>query len=157
MVLDYEPGRFSQREEIPPAALACQRQARLLRAEVGRCARKQLSRTRDRKYRPCERQKPAPTVAKANKRLASRFYQLKMGHCLTGPVSGLDNPPTGRHLLVVPVPGPGTTCSNTVPNGRTSYGTPSQQRPASSLDPPGSGAKPASRNCSPISGAVRRS
>jgi len=30
------------------------------------------------------KQKPDPTVAKANKRLASRFYQLKTGHCLTG-------------------------------------------------------------------------
>jgi len=33
---------------------------------------------------PYEKQKPDPTVAKANKRLASRFYQLKTGHCLTG-------------------------------------------------------------------------
>jgi len=57
-------------------------------------------------------------------------------------------------------PRPGTTYSNTVPDGKTSkgrYGTPSQQRPASSPDPPGSGTKPASRNCSPISGAARRS
>jgi len=46
--------------------------------------RKQLARTRNRKYRPCEKQKPDPTVAKANKHLASRFYQLKTGHCLTG-------------------------------------------------------------------------
>ena len=30
IVLDHEPGRFSQRENIPPATLACQRQARLL-------------------------------------------------------------------------------------------------------------------------------
>jgi len=47
-------------------------------------ARKQLARTRNRKYRPCEKQKPDPTVAKANKRLASWFYQLKTRHCLTG-------------------------------------------------------------------------
>ena len=47
-------------------------------------ARKQLARTRNRKYRPSEKQKPNPTVAKANKRLASRFYQMKTGHCLTG-------------------------------------------------------------------------
>ena len=42
------------------------------------------ARTRNRKYRPSEKQKPNPTVAKANKRLASRFYQFKTGHCLTG-------------------------------------------------------------------------
>ena len=33
---------------------------------------------------PARKQKPDPTVAKANKCLASRFYQLKTGHCLTG-------------------------------------------------------------------------
>ena len=43
-----------------------------------------LARTGNRKYRPREKQKPDPTVAKANKRLASRFYQFKTGHCLTG-------------------------------------------------------------------------
>ena len=47
-------------------------------------ARKQLARTGNRKYRPREKLKPDPTVAKANKRLASRFYQMKTGHCLTG-------------------------------------------------------------------------
>ena len=47
-------------------------------------ARKQLARTRNRKYRPSEKQKPDPTVAKTNKLLASRFYQMKTGHCLTG-------------------------------------------------------------------------
>jgi len=30
------------------------------------------------------RQKPGGTVAGGSKRLASRFYQLKTGHCLTG-------------------------------------------------------------------------
>ena len=39
MVHDHEPGRVSQYEEIPPAEIACQRQARLLRAETGRCQR----------------------------------------------------------------------------------------------------------------------
>ena len=34
--------------------------------------------------RPCEKQKPDPTVAKANMRLTSRFYKLKTGHCLAG-------------------------------------------------------------------------
>ena len=53
-------------------------------AEAKGWARKQLARTGNRKYRPCEKQKPDPTVAKANKRLASRFYQFKTGHFLTG-------------------------------------------------------------------------
>jgi len=44
--------------------------------------KKQLARTRNRKYRPDEK-KPDQTVAKAKKRLASRFYQMKTGHCLT--------------------------------------------------------------------------
>ena len=33
---------------------------------------------------PGEKTKPGQTVAKAKKRLASRFYQVKTGHCLTG-------------------------------------------------------------------------
>jgi len=45
---------------------------------------KMLARTGNRKYRPSDRQKPDPTVAKASRRLASRFYQMKTGHCLTG-------------------------------------------------------------------------
>src|SRR5258705_8389178 len=47
-------------------------------------ARKKLARTGNTKYRPPAKQKPDPVVAKARKRLASRFYQLKTGHCLTG-------------------------------------------------------------------------
>jgi len=43
-----------------------------------------LGRTGNRKYRPSEKQKPDPVVAKANKRQAARFYQFKTGHCLTG-------------------------------------------------------------------------
>jgi len=46
--------------------------------------RKMLGRTGNRKYRPSEKQKPDPVAAKASKRLASWFYQLKTGHCLTG-------------------------------------------------------------------------
>jgi len=34
--------------------------------------------------RPSEKQKPDAIVSGANKRLASRFYQLETGHCLTG-------------------------------------------------------------------------
>ena len=47
-------------------------------------ASKQLARTKNRKYRPSKNLKPGPTVAKTTKRLASRFYQMKTGHCLTG-------------------------------------------------------------------------
>ena len=81
------------------------------------------------KYRPGEKQKPDPTVAKARKRLAARFYQLKTGHCLTG------------QYLAWTTRRPDATCwwrqyrnqtrghlFNTVPSGRTSrscYGTPS--------------------------------
>jgi len=43
-------------------------------------------RTSRKKYRMPSRQKPDGTVAGSSKfkRLASRFYQLKTGHCLTG-------------------------------------------------------------------------
>ena len=41
-------------------------------------------RTSRRKYRMPKSQKPDGTVAGSTKRLASRFYQLKTGHCLTG-------------------------------------------------------------------------
>jgi len=44
-------------------------------------AKKRLDKTKNRKYRPSEKQKPDPTMARANKRL---FYQLKTGNCLTG-------------------------------------------------------------------------
>jgi len=47
-------------------------------------AAKQLARTKDRKYRPSMKLKPDPALAKMTKRLASRFYQMKTGHCLTG-------------------------------------------------------------------------
>ena len=47
-------------------------------------AKERLNGTKNRKYRPSEKQKPDPTEARANKRLASRFYQLKTGHSLTG-------------------------------------------------------------------------
>jgi len=41
-------------------------------------------RTSKKKYKMLKSQKPDGTVAGSAKRLASRFYQLKMGHCLTG-------------------------------------------------------------------------
>jgi len=42
------------------------------------------NRTSKKKYRIPESQKPDSAVANSSKRLASRFYQLKTGHCLTG-------------------------------------------------------------------------
>jgi len=42
------------------------------------------SRTSKKKYRIPESQKQDSAVANSSKRLASRFYQLKTGHCLTG-------------------------------------------------------------------------
>jgi hypothetical protein len=42
------------------------------------------SRVNKAKYKMPARQKPDGVVAGSSKRLASRFYQLKTGHCLTG-------------------------------------------------------------------------
>ena len=50
----------------------------------GRVSRKLAKTSSNRKYRPREKQKPDAIVVGANKRLASRLYQLKTGHCLTG-------------------------------------------------------------------------
>ena len=41
-------------------------------------------RTSKKKYKMPESQRPDGTVAGSTKRLASRFYQLKMRHCRTG-------------------------------------------------------------------------
>jgi len=41
-------------------------------------------RTPKTKYRMSKSQRPDSTVAGSTKRLASRFYQLKTGHCLSG-------------------------------------------------------------------------
>jgi len=41
-------------------------------------------RTSKKKYRMPKSQKPDGAVAGSSKRLASRFYQIKTGHCLTG-------------------------------------------------------------------------
>ena len=41
-------------------------------------------RTSKKKYKMPASQKPDGTVAGSTKRLASRFYQVKTGHCLTG-------------------------------------------------------------------------
>jgi hypothetical protein len=41
-------------------------------------------RTSAKKYKMPREQRPDETVAGSSKRLASRFYQIKMGHSLTG-------------------------------------------------------------------------
>jgi len=51
-----------------------------------------------------ESQKPNGTVAGSTERLASRFYQLKTGHCLSGQYLKLDEEPDHPAVLVVPVP-----------------------------------------------------
>jgi len=87
MVLDHNPdGSVGERKFPLPRSLANVKRgfSEQKWADAKGWARKQFARTGNRKYRPCEKQKPDPTVAKANKRLASRFYQLKTGHCLTG-------------------------------------------------------------------------
>jgi len=65
--------------------------------------------------------KPDPTPAKTNKRLAARFCQLKLGHCLTSSTS------SGRRTSPQPSAGgartgarPGNTFSRTAPTGRPS-------------------------------------
>jgi len=36
------------------------------------------------KYRMPKSQRPSGTVAEGSERLASRFYQIEIGHCLSG-------------------------------------------------------------------------
>jgi len=45
----------------------------------------QLVRTKNSKYRSSDKQKPDPTVARVNKRLASRFHQPKTGTASKAP------------------------------------------------------------------------
>ena len=56
-----------------------------------------ITTAKNRKYRPSEKQKPDPAVARANQRLASRFYQLKTDRT----VPCVDYSTPGRQLLVV--------------------------------------------------------
>jgi len=73
--------------KVPAPTIAGQRQARPLRAEVGRLqelGKKEAREDEQPQVPPRRKQKPDPTVARANNHLAARFYQLKTGHCLTG-------------------------------------------------------------------------
>ena len=103
------------------------------RSDTRSWATRQLARTRNRKYRPSTRLKPDTSVAKTNKRLASRFYQVKTGHCLTG-----------RHLLVVPVQDPdaGTPFQELPPleeSAEDSLGGSPRRNPKASRPHPGQG------------------
>jgi len=122
MVRDEEPGRHCHPETLPHATVTRE----ILRQDAKSWTRKMLGRTGNRKYRPSDRQKPDPTVAKANKRIASRFYQFKkMGQLLNRPVPVLDHPTPGCHLLVVPIqhPRPGSIFSRTAPKWRSQQKT----------------------------------
>jgi len=57
-------------------------------------------------YRTPKSQRPDGTVAGSTKRLASRFYQIRTGHCLSGAVPQLDEERAHPAMLVVPVPEP---------------------------------------------------
>jgi hypothetical protein len=73
------------------------------------------ARVTGKKYKLLIKQRPDGTVAGSPKRLASRFYQLKTGHCLTGQYLNWTKLSAGgahigcRH---------GSTSSKTVPAGR---------------------------------------
>jgi len=60
------------------------------------------------KYRLPESRRPDGAVAGSTKRLASRFYQLKTGHCLTGQyLNWTKSRPTPQCLVPVPNADPG--------------------------------------------------
>jgi len=103
---------------------------------------------------------PDPTVARANKRLASRFYQLKTGHCLTGQyLAWATRRPDAScwwcqyEIRLVSI------CLRTARHGKANKrpsGRPSWKRLESPLAQPGARTAPRSRSCSPTSGAARR-
>jgi len=70
--------------------------------------------------------KPDPTLARAEKRTAARFYQLKSGHVLMGVyLKSTNNRPDDHCWWCDPENTSGThrrgaTCLSTVPGGRTS-------------------------------------
>jgi len=87
VVCNQEPGRYGHPAAIPPATVTRQRQTRILREKVAGCQEldKENAGSHWQPQIPAQRQqKPDPAVAKANKRLAARFYQFQTGHCLTG-------------------------------------------------------------------------
>jgi len=78
-------------------------------------------RTSKKKYRLPESQRPDGTVAGSTKRLASRFYQLKTGHCLTGQyLNWTKSRPTPQCWCAGTERRPGTTSSRSAPSGSRS-------------------------------------
>jgi len=67
-----------------PDTVPRQPQAGDFREEVGGGTPVGWGRTSKKKYRMPNSQKPGGAVANSSKRIASRFYQVKTGHCLTG-------------------------------------------------------------------------
>jgi len=89
-----------------PSKITGQPQTRLLGEDVGRGKRLdegEAQQDEKPKYRSCKKQKPAPTMARANKRLASRLYRLKMEQLPYRPVPAVDDKSPRRQVLVVPV------------------------------------------------------
>jgi len=140
-------------------AVSGQRQARLRRAEMGR--RQQLGQDEARsdwqpEVPPRRQTETGPYGGKGNKRLASRFYQFKTGHCLTGQyLSWTTRRPDATRWWC---PDPGASIQELPP----------MEEPAKNLwatvlketrklpGPTRARDEPAPRNCSPTSGAARR-
>jgi len=79
------------------------------------------SRTSKKKYRLPKSQRPDGTAAGSTKRLASRFYQLKTGYCLTGQyLNRTKNRPSHNTGGVGTERRPGTTSSRSAPSGNRS-------------------------------------
>jgi len=88
------------------------------RKQNGQKAKAQLIRTKHSKYRPSEKQNPDPTVARANKRHASRY----------GPIPPLDNENASHQMLVLQDPDPRTPIQE-LPAVKEPAGDPLGHRP----------------------------
>ena len=69
--------------------------------DASKWVKPQLARTSNSKYRPSDKQKPNATVARANEKLAARFYQLKDGPLHHGTIPAVDHEKPRRQVLVV--------------------------------------------------------
>ena len=113
---------------------------------------RKLAKPSNRKYCSNAEHKPDPTVARANKRLVSRFYKLKTGHGLTS----LDHATpswwcqykiqTREHLF--------KNCPKWKCQQKTLWATVLEEKPGSSRARPAGGTAPRSRSCSPMNGSV---
>ena len=102
-----------------------------------------LDKTKNRKYRPCEKREPDPAAAHANKRLASHLNQLKTGHCLTGQHLARTTRRSDANCYGASIRFRlASICSRTARNGKANKspsGQPSWKRLESSLAQPGAG------------------